>query len=88
MNARKRLAAAARPTTSSSAPRRPSKGVKTGAKTGVEGVKAAGSAVGGFVEGGSDEASERWRAGKEKTRTTAREGADDTSAAAHDTDCD
>ena len=34
-------------------------GAKTGVKTGVEGVKTAGKAVGGLVEGGSEEARRR-----------------------------
>jgi hypothetical protein len=63
-------------------------GVKTGAETGVEGVKTAGAAVGGFVQGGSTEASERWNDGKQSTRATAREGASDVSATAQAPDCD
>ncbi len=51
--------------------------VKTGVTTGVEGVKAAGSAVGGFVEGGSDEAKKEWKEGKQETKATAREGSAD-----------
>jgi hypothetical protein len=51
--------------------------VETGAKTGVEGVKTAGRAVGGWVEGGSKEAKEEWKKGKQETRATAREGAAD-----------
>ncbi|MBN1608909.1 MAG: hypothetical protein JW940_19940 [Polyangiaceae bacterium] len=47
-------------------------------KTGVEGVKTFGGAVGGFVSGGSDEAKAKWNEGKKKTRQTAREGADET----------
>lgn len=58
-------------------------GAKTGVKTGVEGVKTFGSAVGGLVSGGSDQASANWKNGKDKTRRTAREGADDTQRAAH-----
>jgi hypothetical protein len=49
--------------------------VETGAQTGVEGVKAAGRAVGGWVEGGSKEAKEEWKKGKEDTKAEAREGA-------------
>jgi len=49
--------------------------VKTGAETGVEGVKAAGKAVGGWVEGGSAEAKEKWNEGKQDTKATANEGA-------------
>ena len=51
--------------------------VETGAKTGVEGVKAAGRAVGGWVEGGSKEAKEEWNKGKEDTKAKANEGAAD-----------
>jgi hypothetical protein len=46
-----------------------------GGRTAVEGVKTAGKTVGGFVEGGSDEAKEKWNEGKEDTRETARSGA-------------
>ena len=49
--------------------------VETGAQTGVEGVKAAGRAVGGWVEGGSKEAKEEWKKGKEDTKSEAHEGA-------------
>ena len=49
--------------------------VETGAETGVEGVKAAGRAVGGWVEGGSKEAKEEWKKGKEDTKAEAHEGA-------------
>ena len=51
--------------------------VETGAKTGVEGVKTAGRAVGGWVEGGSKEAKEEWNKGKQETKETAHEGAAD-----------
>ena len=51
--------------------------VETGAKTGVEGVKTAGRAVGGWVEGGSKEAKEEWKKGKQETKETAHEGAAD-----------
>jgi hypothetical protein len=51
--------------------------VKTGAETGVEGVKTAGRAVGGWVEGGSKEAKEEWNKGKQDTKATAHEGAAD-----------
>ena len=51
--------------------------VKTGATTAVEGVKATGAAVGGWVEGGSDEAKEKWKEGKQDTKATANEGAAD-----------
>jgi hypothetical protein len=49
--------------------------VETGAKTGIEGVKAAGRTVGGWVEGGEDEAKEEWNKGKAETNATARGGA-------------
>lgn len=49
--------------------------VETGAKTGVEGIKAAGRAVGGMVEGGAGEAKKEWNKGKADTDATAREGA-------------
>jgi hypothetical protein len=51
--------------------------VKTGAETGLEGVKTAGRTVGGWVEGGSKEAKEEWKEGKHETKETANEGADD-----------
>ena len=51
--------------------------VKTGAETGVEGVKAAGKTVGGWVEGGSPEAKEKWNEGKQDTKETAHAGAAD-----------
>jgi hypothetical protein len=50
-------------------------GAKTGVTTGVEGVKAAGKAVGGFVEGGSEGAQREWKHGKADTKRTAHEGA-------------
>ena len=46
-----------------------------GGRTAVEGVKTAGKTVGGFFEGGSDEAKEKWNEGKEDTRETAKTGA-------------
>jgi hypothetical protein len=52
-------------------------GAKAGVKTGVEGVKAFGSSVGGLVSDGKEGAKKNWKKGKEKTRQTAREGADD-----------
>jgi hypothetical protein len=45
--------------------------VKTGAETGVEGVKTAGKAVGGLVKGGTTEAKEKWDEGKAETSATA-----------------
>jgi hypothetical protein len=62
-------------------------GAKTGVKTGVEGVKTFGRAVGGYVEGGSDEASREWRKGKVETKRTAREGAADTEREANAPEC-
>lgn len=62
-------------------------GAKTGAKTGVEGVKTFGRAVGGYVEGGSDEADREWRKGKVETKRTAREGAADTRREANAPEC-
>jgi hypothetical protein len=53
-------------------------GAKTGVTTGVEGVKTFGKAVGGFVEGGSEEAKKKWQEGKAETKRTAHEGADET----------
>ena len=52
-------------------------GAKTGVTTGVEGVKAVGKAVGGFVEGGSEGAQREWKQGKTETKRTAHEGADE-----------
>ena len=62
-------------------------GVKTGVKTGVEGVKTFGSAVGGWVEGGSDEARREWNEGKRETKKTANEGAAETDKAASVPEC-
>jgi hypothetical protein len=52
-------------------------GAKTGIITGVEGVKTAGRAVGGFVEGGSDGAQREWNQGKVETKRTAHQGANE-----------
>jgi hypothetical protein len=52
-------------------------GAKTGITTGVEGVKAAGKTVGGFVQGGSEGAAHEWKEGKAETKRSAHEGADD-----------
>lgn len=49
-------------------------GAKTGVKTGVEGVKTFGSATAGLVEGGTDEAKERWKEGAAQTKQTAKSG--------------
>jgi hypothetical protein len=62
-------------------------GAKTGVKTGAEGVKTFGRAVGGFVEGGSDEARREWQEGKKETKRTAHEGADETKRASGAPDC-
>ena len=53
-------------------------GVKTGATTAVEGVKTFGKATAGLVEGGTDEAKERWKEGAAHTKATAKEGSADT----------
>lgn len=50
-------------------------GAKTGAKTGVEGVKTFGRSVGGLFEDGSDGAKREWKKGAQQTKKTAREGA-------------
>jgi hypothetical protein len=52
-------------------------GAKTGITTGVEGVKAAGKTVGGFVGGGSEAAQREWKGGKAETKRTAHAGADE-----------
>lgn len=62
-------------------------GAKTGVITGVEGVKTFGKAVGGFVEGGSDQARREWQQGKQETRSVARGGAQETRGAARSGDC-
>jgi hypothetical protein len=62
-------------------------GAKTGVKTGVEGVKTFGRAVGGYVEGGSDEAKREWRKGKRETKKTADEGAAETREEANAPEC-
>lgn len=49
-------------------------GVEAGAETGVAGVKQAGRAVGGWFEGGSDEAKREWEKGKAETKQEAHEG--------------
>ena len=53
-------------------------GVKTGAVTAVEGVKTFGKATAGLVEGGTDEAKERWKEGAAHTKATAKEGSAET----------
>jgi hypothetical protein len=62
-------------------------GAKTGVKTGVEGAKTFGKAVGGLVEGGSDEAKRKWAEGKDETKRTAHEGADETKRESQAPDC-
>lgn len=54
------------------------KAVETGVKTGVEGVKAGGGAVGGFATDGSSGASKKWKQGKADTKVEANEGAAET----------
>jgi hypothetical protein len=49
-------------------------GAKTGVLTAVEGVKTFGSATAGLVEGGKDEAKERWKKGAAETKATAKKG--------------
>ena len=62
-------------------------GAKTGVATGVEGVKAFGNATAGFVEGGSEEAKERWKEGKQQTKSTANEGSAATKSEAQSSPC-
>ncbi|MEJ7735275.1 MAG: hypothetical protein WKG00_39580 [Polyangiaceae bacterium] len=62
-------------------------GVKTGVTTAVEGTKAVGKTVGGYVDGGSDEAKKEWAEGKADTRATANEGSSDTKTAANTKPC-
>ena len=62
-------------------------GAKTGVKTGVEGVKAVGKTVGGFVEGGSDQARREWQEGKADTRRAAHSGRDEVKQEAKSPDC-
>lgn len=50
-------------------------GAKTGAKTGVEGVKTFGRSVGGLFEDGSAGAKREWKNGAQQTKKTAHEGA-------------
>ncbi|MBK7586117.1 MAG: hypothetical protein IPI67_38775 [Myxococcales bacterium] len=52
--------------------------VETGVKTGVEGVKAGGRAVGGFATDGSSGAKKEWKNGKADTKAEANEGAAET----------
>jgi hypothetical protein len=62
-------------------------GAKTGIETGVEGVKAVGKTVGGFVEGGSDQARREWQQGKADTKRVAHEGAGETKQESKSPDC-
>jgi len=62
-------------------------GAKTGVVTGVEGVKAVGKTVGGFVEGGSEQARREWQEGKADTKRAAHSGADETKGEANAPDC-
>lgn len=62
-------------------------GAEAGGRTAVEGVKTFGGAVGGWLEGGSDEAKKEWEAGKEKTRATAKRGAGKVNSAATTRPC-
>jgi hypothetical protein len=62
-------------------------GAKTGIETGVEGVKAAGRTVGGFVEGGSDQARREWQQGKADTKRAAHAGAEDVKQESKSPDC-
>jgi hypothetical protein len=62
-------------------------GAKTGVVTGVEGVKAVGKTVGGFVEGGSDQARREWQQGKADTKRAAHSGADEVRQESHPPDC-
>ena len=52
--------------------------METGVKTGVEGVKAGGRAVGGFATDGSSGASKEWKQGKTETKAEANVGAAET----------
>jgi hypothetical protein len=50
-------------------------------------VKTAGTTVGGFFEGGSDEAGRKWQEGKTDTKRTAHEGRDETKGESEAPDC-
>jgi len=54
------------------------KAAETGVKTGVEGVKAGGRAVGGYATDGSSGAKKEWKQGKADTKAEANEGAAET----------
>ena len=62
-------------------------GAKTGVVAGVEGVKAVGKTVGGFVEGGSERARQEWQEGKADTKRAAHSGAEETKGEAKAPDC-
>jgi hypothetical protein len=62
-------------------------GAKTGVRTGVEGVKAVGNTVGGFVEGGTDKAREKWQEGKAETKDAAHSGAEEVKRESKAPDC-
>ena len=64
------------------------KAVETGAKTGVEGLKAGGSAVGGLVTDGSSGAKKEWKRGKVDTKAEARKGAAETKRETNVPRCD
>lgn len=62
-------------------------GAKTGVTTAGEGLKTFGKATAGLVEGGSDEASSKWKEGKADTKATAKDGAAKTRDEAHASPC-
>ena len=62
-------------------------GAKTGVTTAGQGIKTFGRSAAGLVEGGSDEAKQRWKEGKEDTKATAHEGAGETKNEAHKPKC-
>jgi len=55
---------------------------KTGLTAAADGIVQAGSSVAGLVEGGKDEAKQRWKDGGAQTREDARKGAAETKQAA------
>lgn len=64
------------------------KAVGTGVKTGVEGVKAGGRAVGGLVTDGSSGGKKEWKQGKADTKAEGRKGAAETKREANLPRCD
>lgn len=62
-------------------------GAKTGVVTAVEGVKTFGSATAGLVQGGTDEAKERWKEGAAQTKETAKKGAANTKEESEQSRC-